>query len=743
MNIEKYRESYSLHGMPCYKYIIRNLQNQRDILVFEKAFVENMLSKSFSYENINDALCLFPNNIPHSSPIFGMQFNILGNGIDMGNLIDSLCMDFTIPSFDTCKSYCKKYDIACTICQFCMFSNTFKNQTIDEERTIIRYIFDSADNYDHMKSLGIKTTLFRSVTDITETIASAKHPVSYTLYRNIFKTLKASADKYYQSDCAGHQFSYRMRTKLAEDIFHAKLPTECYKNDWHNKLVSIWEEDIFSTPLCTAADAEKYLTKLLCKEKYTPPAVPKIKTSIKNSAPTSKVKKNVSAKIIDSSSQVVSKKKDSTDQLIASFSDPTISKIEENFELLETDINNEPNLSVNTDSKEDVAAMAETTSTPFDKKQHILNELSLDVIEVIDKEQLEAEPYIEIANRVVEKYDTFPSSLDMSGNLIYTPIVPSNELDGCAICLDTKNAFILTKFESAVLYSKRMAIEVVKVNDGRTAILMWIPSLRTYFYSTLQEPMSNQILFPLLSQKSIIKITYSPYWLYSLIGYKNGGRLKQLESIQTMHYLLSTEMLDYISVLLSYGVQPSTSGIDFKSKVFTHAIVFRLMPWYPLVYRKQIRRINATGQAEKYYKLNKVNEAIGISYDMRYWLGKKSFLYTMPHPFIFKFNKTDIRHISASGYIITYDVDCIKTPPESIIYEILYNLSASGRLRNLDMQIIEIFTYTLVVFVTEECFLYASEIISNTLFDVAEGKSEYGITFTSKHIRIEHGESHV
>lgn len=150
----------------------------------------------------------------------------------------------------------------------------------------------------------------------------------------------------------------------------------------------------------------------------------------------------------------------------------------------------------------------------------------------------------DFTNKECSPYNFPFSEIKHKNNLIYIPIVKETELTACAISLSTKNTIILSKFESAVLTGKRMITEVVKSDSGITYLLIWIPRIHVFFYSDLTEPISNNILFPLFLKKQILKITYSPYWIYSLIYQYTKKRTYGIESIQFMHCLTEYTTLE-------------------------------------------------------------------------------------------------------------------------------------------------------------------------------------------------------
>lgn len=747
MKIDTFQADYSVNGMPCHKYIIRNLKNERDVVVFEKAFIETMLSYSFPETAISDALELLPRFALRNGPIWGQSFNLTGDGVDMGNLLSTLCLDSSIPHY-SCKEYYALFDESCSACKHCIFSTNYKNVHSAEERIILRYMLQSAQNLERMKDRGLKAGLFHSVEDAVAMVASASHPVNYLFLRTVYKTLNASAARYYSSQDAGVSLGAKIRTKLADDIYRASLPAECYQNGWHNKLIEAWEEDLFREPPCNDTVADDCLALMAAKTKYIPPAISKLKeaprrkpvrassgsssaTSTADAAPKrtisvpepKKIKERYSTSATTGSVDLPLPDKHSQESPVP-ISDPPEPSVSDTSPVIEM-----PSPSVDNTSEHGSVDSSKQTSGAA---------LSVEYIEVVNNDDFSHEPSIQVDNRIVEKYDTFPRELDMHGNLIYTPSVTKRELLDCAINLDTATVLDLTAFENAVLKDMRLPLEVVFDEFHSVYLLLWVPSMHTFFYTDFSRDMSNEILFSVLSRRSIIKITYSPYWLYSIVYQRNHGQLRSLESIQTLHYLLHNDSLDYIGALLAYGISPATAGVDFLSRGTALSVVFRLLPRYGIIYRKQSRAISRKNLQDRYDELCGFNEAVGISYDMHYWFGLDEFLFVMPHPFFFKFKNVDLWKVSVPGYILSYRVSYGKEPPEPLFRKLLYALASTGRFRSLRMQLMDVSELTMTIFVLEQHFPVALELINRTMFDIVEGLQEYGISFETKYRLVEH-----
>lgn len=722
MGIKDIRNQYILNGMPCHAYIVRCLRNERDMLVFERAYAETMLSYNFDRISIETSLALLSQKISANSPIYGKQFNIRGEGLDVGNFIDSLCLDVTIPKFANCTDYYKTFDKACCACQDCIYSPNYKNLLRADELKVLRYVFESVENLQYTKGLGLNASHFKAVYDVTHAHMSATTPKMFPMHRVLFKLLNKSVERYYRTDNVGKALDYKFRGKLAEELASLELPISCRSSEWLEKTILLFEESVFATVLPSQKEVASIVKKMASRARYNPPKIERLKVS-KNGL-----------EVGDDAGAVSLKEKPSSPVTEHSSETPDCSaKAASALELVRQSTKN------NGDALDTLDFFAASGAKRVDKVivDDIVNPfaLSTEYIDIVDKEDLARENIIDISSRIVPDEELPLPELDMGNNLIFIPVVLEAELDACAISLNTRNTLILTKFESAVLQDGRVIVEVVRSDSGKIHLLMWVPRLRAFFSSDLSESVSNGVLLPIFSKRSVTKITYSPYWLYSVIHKYNKGQVQSIESIQSIHYLLGLDGFDYLTVLSMNGAIPANAMVDFKAKSAVSSLVFRMMPSYLLCYRKLHRRMN--GDVKKNYEMyGKLIEAIGASYDMSFWLGTDTFLYTMPKPFSYKFIPVDIRRISVPGYIVTYSAEYLIDPPRPLFGQILYLLADKGRFKNLEMQIISYTDNQLVLFISDACFSYAVEILSRTIFDYAADKARYGILIDYKYVHI-------
>lgn len=192
-------------------------------------------NKQYLLNGMETALCLCSQKVLPNSPIYGKEFHLLGNGIYIGNFIDSLWLDHTIPKYDSCYAYYKTFDAHCTACQICIYSSYYRNMHQTEEMELLRYAFQSPQNLNHLKNIGLNAVCFRSVHNLIQSLITAEQPRLFQLHKILYKLLNKSIDRYFRSEFVGRSFDYKLQIKLIEELSALNLPADYCTEDWYKK----------------------------------------------------------------------------------------------------------------------------------------------------------------------------------------------------------------------------------------------------------------------------------------------------------------------------------------------------------------------------------------------------------------------------------------------------------------------------------------------------------------------------
>lgn len=240
-------KQYSL-GMPCHKYIARNITTELDMLIYEKEYAKTMLSASFSNSDIETGLLAMTSSIPNSSPIFGKTFDIPSACPQTGDFVQDLLCDGTIPDFSKCTTFYGKYDSSLKACSLCPMSSRFSNINIEQEKAITHYCLLSDDNYRKCIDEGIIATSFHSLFDMSESFQINK-PLTIKLPNIIMSALSKPAIRKAQYSLGEGEVCTELKAEIGKRIARYKLPTVLLEKKMQMALINALLEHILKTPL--------------------------------------------------------------------------------------------------------------------------------------------------------------------------------------------------------------------------------------------------------------------------------------------------------------------------------------------------------------------------------------------------------------------------------------------------------------------------------------------------------------
>lgn len=240
-------KQYSL-GMPCHKYIARNITTELDMLIYEKEYAKTMLSASFSNSDIETGLLAMTSSIPNGSPIFGKNFDIPSACPQTGDFVQDLLCDGSIPDFSKCTTFYGKYDSSLKACSLCPMSSRFSNINIEQEKAITHYCLLSDDNYRQCIDGGIIATSFHSLFDMSESFQINK-PLTIKLPNIIMSALSKPAIRKTQYSLGEGEVCTELKAEIGKRIARYKLPTVLLEKKMQMALINALLEHILKTPL--------------------------------------------------------------------------------------------------------------------------------------------------------------------------------------------------------------------------------------------------------------------------------------------------------------------------------------------------------------------------------------------------------------------------------------------------------------------------------------------------------------
>lgn len=703
----------ALNGLPCHRYIVRNLKDENDILEFERSFINTMRSHSFPDDDIEAALCMMSSHIPKNSPIWGKTLNMTGTGVKMNSFLDTILFDSSILGYSSCVSFYRKFDRSCRGCLMCPYSNKYTRQNFPAEKSLIRYILSSQTHMERLLAKGIVPNLFKSVFDVTEYAVSPRvYPI--TLFESIMESLSHEDifSNYYLSDCTG--FGSDIYQYLRTKIRRMKLPGPYAEKNWIDKVISVWEFELYMEEVCSDADADRNLSSILHPNANTQqvPVSPSVSLLIQ----------------VDDSAAI--SETDLTEETFPPEEISQVEKIPHTKTSATEQIKDTPDVYPGKNVAEEPtdASIPLSNGCPFaaycsnESEDAKTSAVSTTVYEVINNKDID-EPYINVESTDTSRKPLYVTHMDMGDNLIFMPSLLCAELSACTISLDTQNVLILTQFENTVRRNKVVAVELAYDETQKPLLLFWVQPLHTFFYTRLISPAATNIVALLFSHNSIKKLCYSPYALYSTAR-ENAMQIRNLISLQSCHYISDTTHTDYISAMLSYGVHPAIPGITYKVTGNVNSAVLLYMPYYHTVHRIQDRTLSYSEQ-ERYTQIRYRDEALGYSYSLMQWQNNTNRLFKLISPTAFEFATIDPSSIKLPGYLAYYIFP--NMPNKYFSFDLVCSLSSAGRFRKCQMWIAKLTANGIVLFIEESFFEYLSTYISSQLLILQES---YGLLET-------------
>lgn len=282
------------------------------------------------------------------------------------------------------------------------------------------------------------------------------------------------------------------------------------------------------------------------------------------------------------------------------------------------------------------------------------------------------------------------------GDLIYNLTVNKNTFKHYSYSYKSKEDEIFKIIQK----SRRLPLEVIYDEKGFAYLFMFVRAIGKFFYCPIDKNIPNSLIAILLS-KSVIKICYQPYFLYSLLRLYD-IRICGVYSICTMDKLLHPEAQiayyrDYFNVYAGdfVNLKPVDTGFDEFDTLIQN------LQKYILIQAKQTR---CTFDASKYNKMHSRDEVLGSSFLRILNLKLNDYLFSLAADGSFIYNREFELIARHDGFFVTYSVGAedldIKELPD-IYLDALYELSSKGRFKKYNIQLVTITDTAMTLFIGE------------------------------------------
>ncbi len=701
-------------GMPCCRYLLIRIKHEQEACCFTKYMVSTLRAAGMQASDICGALAVVSTTLPFSHPLMGYDFySFPGVSADVSaeEFVEAVLADDKVACFSHCYEYCKSLDKSTKFCNLCPLSKYYSNAYLLEERKLVRFAMESENNLSYLLSKGVKSSLFESVIDIHSSMqlepGVVENPFLLTISKLIWQ---------YVSERKGNDFydkSYADRCSLVSsyvlDLFIGKYAKVMKTTSSISETVcAVQVENYFESALCSAAEVDEMLSSMQKKDvgkKEKPLATSAVKSNVTNSNIYDFfTKEQLSPEGLkpedgagDESEKVVPPTEDSNHEAEAvSFEVPKDESVGEVSEMVP----------VKTNSSE---GAEEEKETSYDETADDLSYRELG--------------YVYRASSVL--YDKSEKE-----GFFGLPIVKKRELEHFSFYLDDGDQVKISKFYLHAKEDKRLAVELVVLDDKKTLfLLIYSPKLHGYFHTDFKSVYVKDMFSQLLSIPSIVKYCYYPYFLASFLM-KQGIYVKGLHSLFSLssivygqHNLLIDECLENL------GAYKAEGGVHVKPKGEMVSIPLLYMHCYHQVYQKHSKELVAKGLIKELEERNRFDILLGRFYYQDLYAKKKSTLFTLKDSVGYHFLNEELEY-KESGYLLTYSFKHLPIQLAHLLRELLCRMESKGYFKKFRVMITGMGISSFSLFVVREDMRKLDTLIDTTLVFFLRDNGLYGVRYS-------------
>lgn len=726
---------------PCYKYIAQSLMTPEDRYQFSRQLFERL---KLSGADPDESMMLYssvgmPPSVGHPCSYNGVTLNPQDYYEHIMGLTDISCV--------SCPQYyksCLKPNNQNNVCQLCDLSKSCKITNYAVECSIFKFVISDRKNLVKFEELGVKGA-FKYVFDIVAELPNAE-PAIVPLLDIAYSVVCSQPDAVYSHD----DISERLKSLMGEISFSAsKIPSvQSVILGNHKALPVAWElvmSDILSAtdmnfdevcsevskidlssskrkrankkkkPIVEENPLFEYLDNV-GKEPVTAPEPPKEEVSEQSEpvsdAESSEMSEPSEEQEPDNSFITIEMPDDDelpfgAVEVVPEGGDieppdlPQEVLDESAEEYSDSDIVNEG------DEYSDAEAAASDPSwyADPDEETQTVDDNPSGIVES-QEQTMDTEPQPEVAETAEPTVPAVPEQepkvlkyrvppIDES-DLIFNIVVNKKTFKNYANSYKSKESEVFTALQK----SKRLPLEVIHDENGAAYLFMFIRAMGQFVYCPIEQRMPNSIIAILLS-KSVVKICYQPYFLYSLLRIYD-IRVCGVYSICTVDSLLHPEAQiayynDFFGVYA--GDFPNITPVDTGFQEFDSLILN--MQKYILIHARQTR---SPFDKLEYVKRHSRDEVLGSSFLRIINLKTNDYLFSLEPSGKIVYNQNFEQQARHDGFFVTYSVgaeDIGELALNDLYLDALYELSNKGRFRKYNIQLVTMTRTAMVLFIGE------------------------------------------
>lgn len=314
-------------------------------------------------------------------------------------------------------------------------------------------------------------------------------------------------------------------------------------------------------------------------------------------------------------------------------------------------------------------------------------------------------------------------------NLIFNISVNKRVLKQYAYPYDELESEIFVSVQK----SKRLPVEVIYDENRVSYVVLFIRSLGKFAYCPVDNSIPNTLV-AIMMKKSVVKICYQPYFLYSIFRI-HGINISGVYSMCSVDTILhpNAVLCSYADFFRVYDVNikevalADTGFVEFDT-------LLENMQKYILIQAIQSREHCEKDSLENG---NSKDEVLGTSFLRAINLKSDDYLFELEPSGNIVYNAKFEPAAKTDGFFVTYSLACDGLNSISIsdlFLKALCDLSAKGRIRKYNIQLVTMINNTMVLFIGENEY----ELITTLL---QKYFNEYSSSFKN-HVKFDLSVSH-
>lgn len=618
-------------GMPCHKYILRNLHDNSQALTFLKMFVNTLSSIGLPDQTISRSIELLNVTLSEKSALQTCDFTQLAIPLTGVSIIDRIRMDDSVASYRRCTQYYKSICKSQTLCQLCPLSGNYKNNNAWYEAQILRYCIESKDNLLYVQTLGISDKHFKGLDDLFTYSAYAKKPYLYPFNAHTYKALSTPSISdllFVESNVSSFQ-----------EAFFA------YHEHYINKGIPLDEWNVANNIILQTAGV--FWDSIQEKELET------------------KEKINAYAKIL---LEETPQDANYSHTVISSHSNLGPEEIDAFYSEIEVDMPCK-------DKKQKISA---THSKPIQKKEN------RETRHIIHNET-NGELLIKELPPVPPPYELFIKN--NAETMIGLPFISMEERNHFCLSLDHSGPRLQTILESSSLKERRICIELILSENNKRFLLIYVPRLHAYLYTDFSNIKSKELITRLLQYPSIEKYCYYPFELAASFR-KMGIYINNLLSLFSLSACLyPSHHMEMEQVLELMGGKKAIGGLTIRPVGEINSLPILYMHDYISIYKRHCRCLIANGIMEAYRFRNHLDFILAGSYKLELCCQQKGYLFQLIDSDTYQFTDSCSGDYKYEGIILSYHFHHV-SEREQITGHLLCTMEQNGLFKKYPMTVL-------------------------------------------------------